>query len=51
MENKSGVLEAVQCATYIEGEWGGDMDEAGVCTVQYAQFLVGIIHLYSVLHI
>lgn len=32
MENKSGIIEAVQCATYSEGDWGGDMYEAAVCS-------------------
>lgn len=31
MEKRSGGLEAVQCATYIKGEWEGDTDAAGVC--------------------
>jgi len=34
MESKFGFLEAVQCATYIEGGrggGGGDMDKAGEC--------------------
>lgn len=46
-ESKSGILEAVQCATYIEGgREEGKLDEAGVCVHVCA--CLGILYVYIV---